>query len=430
MSGAGETRFLWRNFSAAELNGYKPVGTPADGGAVEVPHRCNYHRLRLRDQVSCQVIARRMSPTCPGRTTISRERGHPDGGHALAIDIPRPTMSHSERDRAPGMHDVARRAGVSHQTVSRVLNGLPNVREETRERVTAAIAELGYRRNNAARALVTRRSSMIGVITSGSTLWGPSSTLIAVESAARAAGYYVSLAGLGSVKNALVASAFEYFTDQAVEGIVVIAPEAALAHAADPLVAKVPVVMVAADTQPSPGLHITSVDQEGGARLAVRHLLDQGHRSIVHVSGPMEWFDAAARQRGWLREMEAAGLDPIPPIPGDWTAASGYAAGQLLASTTLPTAIFAANDLMALGVIRAFHDKAVSVPQQVSVVGFDDIPGSAHFIPGLTTVKQDFDALGRQCIDILLSALNGGLDDPAPIAPQLIFRESTAPSTS
>lgn len=328
------------------------------------------------------------------------------------------------------MHDVARRAGVSHQTVSRVLNGLPNVRPETRERVTAAIAELGYRRNNAARALVTRRSSMIGVMTSGSTLWGPSSALIAVESAARAAGYHVSLAGLGSLDNGLVSGVLEYFSDQSVEGIIVIAPEAALAHAADPLVAKVPVVMVAADTRPSPGLHITSVDQEGGARLAVRHLLDLGHRSIVHVSGPLEWFDAAARQRGWQSEMQAAAIEPAPPILGDWTAASGYAAGATLASSTLPTAVFAANDLMALGLVRALHDHGIAVPQQVSVVGFDDIPGSAHFIPGLTTVKQDFVALGRQCIDILLSALNGGVDDPAPIEPELIIRESTAAPVS
>jgi DNA-binding LacI/PurR family transcriptional regulator len=335
-------------------------------------------------------------------------------------------MSVADEGRAPGMHDVARRAGVSHQTVSRVLNGLPNVRQETKERVTAAIAELGYRRNNAARALVTRRSSMIGVITSGSNLWGPSSALIAVESAARAAGYYVSLAGIGSVDKAFVSGAFDYFTAQAVEGIIVIAPEAALAHAANPLVAAVPVVMVAADTQPSAGLHITSVDQEGGARLAVRHLLELGHRSVAHVCGPPEWFDAAARQRGWRRETEAAGLEQVPPIPGDWTAASGYAAGRLLASGTLPTAVFAANDLMALGVIRAFHDLGIAVPQQVSVVGFDDIPGAAHFIPGLTTIKQDFAALGRQCIDILLSALGGGAEDPAPIPPQLIVRESTA----
>ena len=157
--------------------------------------------------------------------------------------------------RPPGMHDVARRAGVSHQTVSRVLNDLPNVRAETRDRVLAAISELGYRRNTAARTLVTRRSSMFGVITSGSTLWGPSSALIGVESAARDAGYYVSLASVSGTEPTMATETLEHFVDQGVEGIIVIAPEAALAHAADPFVTRVPVVMVAADTEPAPGLH-------------------------------------------------------------------------------------------------------------------------------------------------------------------------------
>ncbi|MET3807470.1 DNA-binding LacI/PurR family transcriptional regulator [Nakamurella sp. UYEF19] len=335
-------------------------------------------------------------------------------------------MTAGNPGRPPGMHDVARRAGVSHQTVSRVLNGLPNVREETRERVVAAIAELGYRRNSAARALVTRRSSVIGVMTSGSTLWGPSSALIAVESAAREAGYHVSLAGIGSVDNAAVASAFEHFIDQSVEGIIVIAPEGALAHAADPFVTRVPVVMVSADAEPAPGVHITSVDQEAGARLAVRHLLDLGHTAIAHVAGPPLWFDAAARQRGWESELVSAGLRPVAPLAGDWTAVSGYEAGRKLAAGPLPTAVFAANDLMALGLIRALYDSGITVPQQVSVVGFDDIPGAAHFIPGLTTVKQDFAALGRQCIDILLAALNEAPDEHRPLAPGLIVRESTA----
>ncbi len=334
--------------------------------------------------------------------------------------------------RPPGMHDVARFAGVSHQTVSRVLNGMPNVRAETRDRVLASIAELGYSRNSAARALVTQRSSMVGVITSGSTLWGPSSALIGVENAARDAGYYVSLASIGGAESgrgthAAATATLQHFVDQAVEGIIVIAPEAAFAHAADPFVARVPVVMVAADTQPAPGLHITSVDQEAGARLATRHLLDLGHRRVACVSGPEPWFDAAARLRGWRREMLAAGITPTRPIPGDWTAASGYAAGQRLLRRRLPTAVFAANDLMALGVIRALHDAGVVVPQQVSVVGFDDIPGAAHFIPGLTTVEQDFQALGRQCIGILLAALAGEADTTRPLAPRLVLRESTAP---
>ena len=328
--------------------------------------------------------------------------------------------------RAPGMHDVARRAGVSHQTVSRVLNDLPNVRPETRDRVLAAIAELGYRRNSAARTLVTRRSSMIGVLTSGSTLWGPSSALIGVENAARDAGYYVSVASVAGTGTGATET-LEHFVEQGVEGIIVIAPEGALAHAADPFVARVPVVMVAADTAPAPGLHITSVDQETGARLATRHLLELGHRRITHVKGPDPWFDAAARVRGWQHEMRSAGLRPTRPLTGDWTADSGYEAGRQLLRRPLPTAVFAANDLMALGLTRALHDAGVSVPQQVSIVGFDDMPGAAHFIPGLTTVEQDFQALGRQCIGILLAALTDGADTTQPLAPRLVVRESTAP---
>ncbi len=401
------------------------------------------------------------------------------------------TTSGNGAVRPPGMHDVARRAGVSHQTVSRVLNDLPNVRAQTRDRVLAAISDLGYRRNSAARALVTRRSSMIGVITSGSTLWGPSSALIGVESAAREAGYYVSLVSVRSFEAPVIGDALEHFIDQSVEGVIVIAPEAALSHAADPLVARVPVVMVAADTQPAPGLHITSVDQEGGARLATRHLLGLGHRSIAHIQGPDRWFDAMARLRGWKAEMAAAGCSTGLVTKGDWTAASGYAAGRELiaaalasgslpmgtrptstpspgtpgpgtpgtgkrdtgkrhsgkldkgtpgvgllsggsaarkgGSPTWPTGVFAANDLMALGLIRALHDAEIRVPQDVSVVGFDDIPGAAHFIPGLTTVRQDFRALGRQCIDILITELAGGHDTSGPIAPSLVIRESTAP---
>ena len=328
--------------------------------------------------------------------------------------------------RPPDMHDVALLAGVSHQTVSRVLNQHPNVRTETRARVAAAIATLGYRRNSAARTLVTQRSSTIGIITSGSTLWGPSSALIAVERAARAAGYFVSVASLVSTEPALVAEALAYFHGQSVEGIVVIAPEAALAHAADPLPGEVPVVLVSADIEPSAGVRITSVDQEAGARLATCHLIGLGHRSIVHIAGPLPWFDAAARQRGWEAELRSAGLRVVAPVVGDWTAASGYEAGQKLLGGRMPTAVFASNDLMALGLIRALHDAGVDVPGDVSVVGFDDIPGAAHFIPGLTTVRQDFDALGRQCIDILLGALAGEADDSKAICPTLIVRESSS----
>ncbi|MTD13990.1 LacI family DNA-binding transcriptional regulator [Nakamurella sp. YIM 132087] len=324
------------------------------------------------------------------------------------------------------MHDVARLAGVSHMTVSRVLNNHPSVAESTRAKVQAAIDELGYRRNVAARTLVTRRSDTIGVITSGSSLYGPSTTLIAVERAAREAGYFVSVASLESIETSAVTGAIGHFVDQGVDGIVAIAPEAGPAHLAEPFRAQVPVVLVAAGAEPAAGVRIASVDQELGARLATRHLVELGHTRIGHVAGPDPWFDATARVRGWRRELKESRLRPGPVVAGDWTAEGGAAAARVMIRKGLPSALFVANDLMALGVIRALHDAGLSVPQDVSVVGFDDAPGSAYFVPGLTTVRQDLEALGAQCIEMLLDALGGAPADRPPIEPELVIRESTA----
>ena len=337
-------------------------------------------------------------------------------------------MSNPPRARPPGLYDVAKLAGVSHQTVSRVINSHPSVREETRHRVQEAIAELGYRRNVAARTLVTRRSNTIGVITSVSPFWGPSSTLIGVERAARDAGFYLTVAGLRSIEPTAVRDVLGHFVDQGVEGIVVIAPEAAMAHMAEPFITDLPVVMVAAGAEPAPGVQITAIDQERGARLATRHLIDLGHSSIGHIAGPEPWFDATARLRGWRRELADAGLRPGPLMSGDWTAASGHRIGvQLLRRKRLPSAVFVANDLMALGLIRALHDARIGIPQQVSVVGFDDMPGADHFLPGLTTVRQDFDTLGDQCIQMLLAVLHESASEFSLVQPTLVVRESAIP---
>ena len=330
--------------------------------------------------------------------------------------------------RAPGMVDVARLAGVSHQTVSRVLNDHPRVAAATRERVQLAIAELGYRRNSAARALVSGRSGTVGVVTPSSALFGPVSTLLAIEEAARAAGLYISLASLRVSDAASMKAALDHFLDQAVEAIVVIAPQAEVATAAEAIATRVPVVMVAADHAGPGGLfHSASVDQEAGARLAVRHLLDLGHASVAHLAGPLDWFDGAARVRGWKAELRSAGLRVGRPAIGDWSAERGYQVGLELIRSDPPSAIFVANDLMALGLIRALHDAGIRVPQDMSVAGFDDVDGADNFLPPLTTVRQNFAALGRQCVDLLLAALGGTPHDAPPIAPELIVRQSTAP---
>lgn len=324
------------------------------------------------------------------------------------------------------MHDVAALAGVSHQTVSRVLNDHPRVRPETRQRVLDAIAQLGYRRNSAARALVTRRTGTIGVVTSGSALFGPTSTLIALEHAARDAGLFVSVATVPTWGADQVSTVLEHFMSQGVDGVVVIAAHDDAVVAVQAFDEPVPIVMVGPKNLPGP-LHSVAVDQYAGGRLAVRHLLELGHRDVVHLAGPVDWLDARWRIEGWRDELAAAGIRAGEPIPGDWSAQRGYDVGRELAAGELPTAVFAANDQLALGLLRAFAEAGLRVPTDVSVVGFDDVDGSAHFFPPLTTVRQEFGALGRRCMELLLRAIAGECVDSGLIAPSIMVRASSGP---
>lgn len=330
--------------------------------------------------------------------------------------------------RPPGMHDVARAAGVSHQTVSRVLNNHPSVRPETRERVQAAIADLGYRRNPIARALVTRRTHTIGVLAPASNLFGPASLVIAVEQAARRHGWYVSLASLSDFEPASVEEALEHFLGQQVDGLVVVAPVPSAVEACSAAALRVPTVMVATDAEPSGSFDVVSIDQEAGARLAVRHLLELGHRAVAHLAGPLDWLDAAARLRGWRTELATAGITDAPLLAGDWSAESGYAIGrQLAAADSRPTAVFAANDLMAIGMIRALTEAGMSVPEHLAVVGFDDIDAAGFTLPPLTTVRQDLLTLGRVGVERLLARIDGA--EPGDLVrqpPELVVRASTS----
>lgn len=329
--------------------------------------------------------------------------------------------------RKPRMADVALLAKVSNQTVSRVLNNPDAVRPATRERVREAIAELGYRPNVAARTLVTKSSRTFGVVTFGAELYGPSRTLMGVEGAAREAGYYVSLATMRTVNGESVRNAIDHFVQQGVDGLVVVTTSIEGDATFDSLGLEIPMVVIAAGRPPRAGEIPVANDQEYGARIAVRHLIDQGHRNIVHVSGPQDSFDARARITGYHAEMLAAGLEPLPIIFGDWTAELGYEIGaRLCRARELPTAIFAGNDPIALGLIYALSEGGYEVPADVSVIGFDDVPDAKFFRPPLTTIRQNFDALGRLCIATLLEAISKG--EPArvePIRPELIIRSST-----
>jgi DNA-binding LacI/PurR family transcriptional regulator len=328
--------------------------------------------------------------------------------------------------RGPAMVDVARLAGVSHQTVSRVLNNHPNVRVETARRVRAAIVELGYRPNRAARALVTGRSQLLGVVALNTTLYGPASLLTAFEQAAGAAGFAVSVGTVASLDRQSISDVVERHLDQRVAGIVAIAPVASAAEALDGLTADVPLVTVDGDPA-RPGAGVT-VDQSAGARVATRHLLDAGHRTVWHVSGPADWFDSAGRVAGWEATLREAGAEVPPVLPADWSAAAGYRVGQALARIPEVTAVFAANDHLALGILRALHERSLRVPDDVSVVGFDDVPEAGYFIPPLTTVRPDFNGVAERALSLLLSQIDA--DGPSveryTITPTLVRRGSVA----
>ncbi|WP_328936994.1 LacI family DNA-binding transcriptional regulator [Streptomyces tauricus] len=335
--------------------------------------------------------------------------------------------------RPPTMADVARLAGVSHQTVSRVLGDHPNVRDETRAKVLHAIEEMGYRRNPSARALVTRRTRTLGVVASDTTLYGPASTLFALEEAARAEGYLVSTVSLRKLTVEKLAEALDHLSEGGVEGVVAIAPQRSAVEALAGLRHPFPVVTVGSG--PGVGIPSVNVDQHLGARLATRHLLAAGHRTVWHLAGPEDWQEAADRAAGWRTTLEAAGVEPPLILRGDWSPLSGYRAGQELAGWLGRglTAVFVANDQMALGVLRALREAGVRTPQDVAVAGFDDIPESEFFAPPLTTVRQDFAAVGKRSIALLLDLIEGREPSGVPriaIEPQLVVRASTFPYTS
>ncbi len=337
--------------------------------------------------------------------------------------------------RAAVVYDVARLAGVSHQTVSRVLNDHPSVSQATRQRVMEAVRQLDYRPNAMARGLAGRRSRILGVVSFDTLLYGPAATLLGVERAARAAGYGVSIVTVEQIDRQAVVAATGALAEQSVAGVVVIAPQTAAAAALHSMSPGMPAVAVEADT--AGVIPTISVNQVAGARMAVEHLLGLGHRTVWHLSGPRDWLETRGRIDGWRAALGEAGLSTPELLTGDWSARSGHAAGVRLADRLADrgdvTAVFAGNDQMALGMMSAFHERGIRVPDDVSIVGFDDIPEAEFLSPPLTTVRQDFDEVGRRCVAALLRLFETDRPDvshrPAAdptVAPSLIVRQSTA----
>lgn len=336
-----------------------------------------------------------------------------------------PATAREPEPRRAVMHDVARLAGVSHQTVSRVINGHPNVREATRTRVLRAMQQLDYRPNALARGLATRRSRTIGVLGFDAELYGPSSTLLGIQRAAQEQEYSVTLVTL-SEKDATgsVGRAVGMLAEQSVEGVIVIAPSNAAAHAVRDLPRGLPVLALEASFGRE--MHVVVIDQYTGARLATRHLLDLGHATVWHIAGPSDWPEAVRRIEGWRAALDDAGVPAPPTLTGDWSARSGYEAGRRLAAVPGVTAVFVANDQMALGVLHALNEAGLAVPGQVSVVGFDDMPEAEYFLPALTTVRQDFNEVGRCGLRTMLQMIDeSDVAAETRVTPTLIVRASS-----
>ncbi|MDT0573291.1 LacI family DNA-binding transcriptional regulator [Streptomyces sp. DSM 3412] len=358
-------------------------------------------------------------------------RSTTDGG-AAGHDPGETGRTRSRRNFAgsrPVMDDVARLAGVSKQTVSRVLNNHPAVRAETREAVLEVMRTLGYRPSRSARSLASGRTRMLGVISFDAARYGPASTLTAINTAAQTAGYLVSSIALDTADRDTVVQAVDRLSAEGADGIIAIAPQRPVATALAQARPDTPLVML--DNGLGDGTPVVSSDFTAGARLATRHLLDLGHPTVWHIAGPTGWTSADRRAASWRETLRDVGAHVHEPLVGDWSADSGYALGRRLAARPDVTAVFVSNDQMALGLLRALHEAGRRVPDDVSVVGYDDIPEAAHLLPPLTTIRTDFPEIGRRALRLLLTQLDDPEDagegvEREPVIPvELIVRDST-----
>ncbi|MGP4046217.1 LacI family DNA-binding transcriptional regulator [Streptomyces sp. 2A115] len=332
---------------------------------------------------------------------------------------------------APRSADVAQLAGVSRKTVSRVLNNEPYVSDDVRRRVIEAAEELGYRLNNAARALASGRTRSIGVVALGTAGYGTASLLVAIEKAVRDSGYALRVVNTLDGEPDDIARAVGSLLEQGVDGIIVSEPviEGEVSVRVD-----VPVLFLGAPSVfGGPRAVTAGVGADLLARAATDHLLDLGHQTVHHLAGPLRWYAARDRVEGWRAALAARDRHQPPLVEGDWSADSGYQAGRKLAADPEVTAVFVSGDDMAVGLIHALTEAGRRVPHDVSVIGFDGNPVFAHVTPPLTTVRQPFDAAAGDGIRRLVHAIEkpGTQMPPASDPPvELVVRASTAPPPS
>lgn len=307
----------------------------------------------------------------------------------------------------PVMADVAKLARVSVPTVSRVLNNPDAVREQTKQRVEAAIKALGYRPNLAARMLVTQQTKLIGVMTPSGTLFGPQSASDAIQQAAFNAGYS-SVVAAPAYESDFDAT-LDRFRALGVDGIVVIAPTYPLATEAANIARSIPTVMISVleEVFAKTDLGIVSIDHEGGSRSITEHLIEHGHRRIAYISGPSTWLEARARTRGWLTAMNSHGLATDLQLTASWNAESAVgAARRLLSINDRPSAIVAANDSVAMATTHVAANLGLRCPEDIAIVGYDNTSDSRYYSPPLTTVEQPFADAGEASVHMLVDMIN------------------------
>lgn len=323
------------------------------------------------------------------------------------------------------IYDVARLAKVSHQTVSRVLNNNSSIKPETRARVQRAMESLGYRPSLAARALASSKTKMLGILSSDTDFTGPAAMVHFMERAARGAGFFVVTVGVDPTNSESVKDGIEHLMNLGIEGLAIVTPQVEAIEQVRAEVVGIPVVTI--DSMYRMDDMSVSVDNFAGGAAATQHLLSLGHRNILHVSGPKGWFESTTRASGYTATMLSANLLP-QVIDGDWELSTGYEIGLKLDILEREiTGVFLANDRMALGFLHAMREREISVPEDLSVVGFDDLEESGYSWPPLTTIKQDFRVLGNRAMSLLLEEIAGKATKKLDrIVPELVVRKSTA----
>jgi DNA-binding LacI/PurR family transcriptional regulator len=322
--------------------------------------------------------------------------------------------------------EVASVAGVSTQTVSRVINERPDVSPETRKRVQEVIKTLSYQPSALARSLISQRSHTLGVVTAGLRYIGPSRTLSGIASAAEEAGYSLLLKELARFDENNIRPIFQELLSRHVDGIIWAVPEVGdnRTWVINNPPADVDVPLVYLTMEPREHLSVVYLDNYLGGRMAMSHLLEQGYRRIGHISGPLDWWEARQRMTAWKDALQENGLTAREEhcAEGNWSAESAVQAlEKLFEGYPEMDSIFVANDQMALAVIQVACQKGLRIPDQLAIVGFDDIPESAYFCPPLTTVQQDQYALGKVAVEETIKIIDSGWQESDPINPNSIM---------